>query len=112
MRGMIEVSTTRRFCKPCMHSWSSTTAQLLSAGPLRRCTHNIHSFLWAPLQAGGSLLRREYALVYRAGLLNKTGPVEVALRNKLCNFAHLLTTVGNSEEIFRQQSPVPATIGF
>ncbi len=35
----------------------------------RRCTH-IHSFLGASLQAGGSLLRREYALVYRAGLLN------------------------------------------
>jgi hypothetical protein len=40
-----------------------------------------------PLQAGGTL-RREDALVYRAGLLNKTGPVEVTLRDKLNNFAH------------------------
>jgi hypothetical protein len=69
---------------------------------LRRYTHNIHSFLGAALQAGGSLLRREYALVYRARLLNKKGPVEVPLRDKLYNFAHLLTTAGNSEEIFRQ----------
>jgi hypothetical protein len=61
-----------------------------------------HSFFGAPGQAGGSLLRREYALIYRAGLLNKTGPVEVTLRDKLHNFAHLLTTAGNSEEIFRQ----------
>jgi len=38
----------------------------------------------------GGLLRREDALVYRAGLLNKTGPVEVRLRDKLNNFAHLL----------------------
>ena len=61
-----------------------------------------HLFPGAPLQAGGSLLRREYAFVYRAGFLNKTGPVEVTLRDKLYNFAHLLTAAGNSEEIFRQ----------
>ena len=54
-----------------------------------------------PLQAGGTL-RREDALVDRAGLLNKTDPVEVTLRDKLNNFAHLLTKVGKSEEIFRQ----------
>jgi hypothetical protein len=52
---------------------------------------------WGPLQADGSLLRREYALVYRAGLLNETDPVEVPLRDKLYNFAHLLTTAGNSD---------------
>ena len=34
---------------------------------------------------------REYALVYRAGLLNKTGSFEVTLRDKLNNFAHLLS---------------------
>jgi hypothetical protein len=45
-----------------------------------------------PLKAGGPL-RREDALIYRAGLLNKTGPVEVTLRDKLNNFAHLLTKV-------------------
>jgi hypothetical protein len=47
-----------------------------------------HSFLGAPLQGGRSLLGREYALVYRARLFNKTGPVELALRDKLYNFAH------------------------
>jgi len=52
-----------------------------------------------PLQTGGTL-RRKDALVYRAGLLNKTGPVEVTLRDKLNNFAHLLTKVRNSEKIF------------
>jgi hypothetical protein len=37
-------------------------------------------------------LRREYALVYRTGLLNKTGlPVGVRLPGKLYDFAHLLT---------------------
>jgi hypothetical protein len=51
----------------------------------------------SPLQAGG-ILRREDALVYRAGFLNKTRPVEVTLRDKLNDFAHLLTKVGNSEK--------------
>jgi hypothetical protein len=50
-----------------------------------------------PLQAGGTL-RREDALVYRAGFLNKTSPVEIPLRDKLNDFAHLLTKVGNSEK--------------
>ena len=53
------------------------------------------------LQAGGTLARED-ALVYRAGLLNKTRPLEVTLRDKLNNFAHLLTKVGNSEEILLQ----------
>ena len=35
--------------------------------------------------AGGGRLRREDTLVYRAGLLNKTGPVEVTLRDKSNN---------------------------
>jgi len=70
------------------------------------------SFLGAPLQAGGSLLRREYALVYRARLLNKTGPVEVMLWDKLYDFAHLLSNAGNSEEIFRRSSSASATGGF
>jgi hypothetical protein len=56
-----------------------------------------------PLQAGGTL-RREDALVYRAGLLNKSGPVEVTLRDKLNNFAHLLTKVRNSEEYSSNES--------
>jgi hypothetical protein len=51
-----------------------------------------------PLQAGGTL-RREDALVYRAGLLNKTGPVEVTFRDKLNNFAHLLTGIGGMQAI-------------
>ncbi len=55
-----------------------------------------------PLQAGGTLARED-ALVYRAGLLNKTRPLEVTLRDKLNNFAHLLTKVRNSEEIFLQR---------
>ena len=40
---------------------------------------------------------REYALVYRAGLPNKTGSFEVTLRDKLNNFAHLLSEaeIGN-----------------
>jgi hypothetical protein len=50
----------------------------------------IHSFLGAALQAGGDLLRREYALVYRAGLLNKAGALEVAPWDKLYDFAPLL----------------------
>jgi len=52
-----------------------------------------------PLQTGETL-RRKDALVYRAGLLNKTGAVEVTLRDKLNNFAHLLTKVRNLEKIF------------
>src|SRR3979409_335493 len=36
IRGMIEASITRRFCSPWTRSWSSTTAQLLSAGPMRQ----------------------------------------------------------------------------
>jgi hypothetical protein len=52
--------------------------------------------------AGGGRLRREDTLVYRAGLLNKTGPVEVTLRDKSNNFAHLLSKAGKSEEIFPQ----------
>jgi hypothetical protein len=44
-------------------------------------------------------LGREYALVYRAGLLNKTGrPVGVGLPDKLYDFAHLVTSAGNLEE--------------
>src|SRR5712691_11498744 len=46
-------------------------------------------------------LGREYALVYRAGLLNQTGrPVGVGLPDKLYDFAHLVTSAGNLEEIF------------
>jgi hypothetical protein len=45
-----------------------------------------------PRQAGwAALLRREYALIYCMGLLNKTGPFEVTLRDKLNNFSHLLS---------------------
>lgn len=45
-----------------------------------------------PRQAGwAALLRREYALIYCVGLLNKTGPFEVTLRDKLNNFSHLLS---------------------
>ena len=75
--------------------------------------------------AGGGRLRREDTLVYRAGLLNKTGPVEVTLRDKLNNFAHLLTKVGNSEkysandsfsiswfQVFRFGRPAPITSSF
>jgi len=58
-------------------------------------TRNIRSLLGSPVQADGSLFGREYALVYRARLLNKTSPVEVTLRDKLYNFAHLFTTAGN-----------------
>jgi len=77
-----------------------------------------------PLQAGGTL-RREDALVYRAGFLNKTRPVEVTLRDKLNDFAHLLTNVGNSEkysandnvsnswfQVFRFGRPTPITSSF
>jgi hypothetical protein len=35
------------------------------------------------------ILRREYALIYRTGLLNKTGPFEVTLRDELNDFADL-----------------------
>jgi hypothetical protein len=45
---------------------------------------------------------REYALIYRAGLLNKTGSFEVTLRDKLYNFAHWLSEV----EIGRKYSPI------
>ena len=50
-------------------------------------------------------LRREYAFVYRARLLNKTGSL-VGIRlpwNKLYDFAHVLTKAGTLEEIFRQR---------
>jgi len=49
-------------------------------------------------------LRREYALVYRAGLLNKAGfSLGVRLlRDELYDFAHLLSKAGNPEEIFPQ----------
>ena len=36
IRGMIEASITRRLCSPCTRNWSSTTAQGLSAGPMRQ----------------------------------------------------------------------------
>jgi hypothetical protein len=78
----------------------------------------------AALQAGGTL-RREDALVYRAGFLNKTGPFEVTLRDKLNDFAHLLTKVGNSEkysandnvsrtwfQVFPFGRPAPITSSF
>jgi len=65
------------------------------------CRHERNQFTgsWGPA-ANGETLRRKDALVYRAGLLNKTGAVEVTLRDKLNNFAHLLTKVRNSEKIF------------
>src|ERR1700681_3545471 len=77
-----------------------------------------------PLQAGGTL-RREDALVYRAGFLNKASTVEITLRDKLNDFAHLLTKVGNSEKysahdsfsnswfrVFRFGRPAPITSSF
>src|SRR2546430_4650846 len=36
IRGMIEASTTRRPRSPCTRNWSSTTAHLASAGPIRQ----------------------------------------------------------------------------
>ena len=36
IRGITEASTTRRPCKPWTRSWSSTTAHLASAGPIRQ----------------------------------------------------------------------------
>ena len=59
-----------------------------ATGQLRHSGQGIHSFLGAPLQAGGSLLGREYALIDRAGLLNETRAIEVTLRDELYNFAH------------------------
>jgi hypothetical protein len=53
-----------------------------------RSGHGIHLFLGAPLQAGGSLLGWEYALIDRARLLNETRAIKVALRDELYNFAH------------------------
>ena len=82
-------------------SFAARQKWLLQREKLFRSEHVKKSVRGDPLQAGGTL-RREDALVYRAGLLNKTGPVEVTLRDKLNNFAHLLTKVGKSEEIFRQ----------
>ncbi len=70
-----------------------------------RAAGNIHLMLGTPLQTGRFLLRWKNALVNRARLLDKTGPVEFPLRDKPYNFAHLLTTSGNYEEIFRQRSP-------
>ena len=58
-------------------------------------TRTIHSLVGTPLQAGGFLFCREYALVNRARLLNKTRPVEFPLRDEPYNFAHLLTASGN-----------------
>jgi hypothetical protein len=56
-------------------------------------------------------LRREYALVYRAGLLNQTGrPVGVGLPDKLYDFAHLVTSAGNLEEIFPPNTPAWVTM--
>ena len=81
-------------------SFAARQKWLLHRGKLFRSEHakKISSRVRGdPLQAGGTL-RREDALVYRAGLLNKTGPVEVTLRDKLNNFAHLLTKVGKSRK--------------
>jgi hypothetical protein len=98
-----------------------------SAGKLFAPEHAKEISSWVrgdPLQAGGTL-RREDAIVYRAGFSNKTRPVEVTLRYKLNDFTHLLTKVGNSEkysandsfsnswfQVFRFGRPAPITSGF
>jgi hypothetical protein len=67
------------------------------------------STLGALRLASGSF-RREYALVYGAGLSDKAvfPPLGDRPRDKLHNLAHLLTSAENSEEIFRQLSPMLA----
>ena len=71
------------------------------AGTARRFSPiGVRSILGAALLAGGDLCR-EYALVYRVGRLNKSGPFEVTLRDKLNNFAHLLSP---RQEIRRKYS--------
>ena len=84
---------------------------------------SVHGFVGTRCKL--ATLRREDALVDRAGFLNKTRPVEVTLRDKLNNFAHLLTKVGNSEkysahdsfsnswfQVFRFGRPAPITSSF
>jgi len=46
---------------------------------------------------GGALLRREYALVYRAGLSNEVRPFKLRLWDKSYNFAHGILQIKNSE---------------
>jgi hypothetical protein len=62
----------------------------------------VRSFLGAALLTTGALFRREYALVDRAGLLDKAGPFEVTLRDKLHNFTHSLSEVENSRKMLDQ----------
>ena len=59
----------------------------------------VRSFPGAALLTSGALFRREYAFVDRASLLNKAGPFEVTLRDKLYNFTHLLSRTENSRKM-------------
>jgi hypothetical protein len=87
----------------------------------------VRSFLRARCSPARPFFRREYALVYRAGLLNKTGSFEVTLRDKSNNVAHLLSkaesfggnippttaSLNNSWfRVFRIGRPAPITSGF
>jgi hypothetical protein len=58
----------------------------------------VRSFSGAALLTTGALFRREYALVDRAGLLDKAGPFEVTLRDKLHNFTHFALQGGKFEK--------------
>jgi len=59
----------------------------------------VRSFPGAALLTTDALLRREYALVDRAGLLNKADPFEITLRDKLHNFTHSRSKVENSRKM-------------
>jgi hypothetical protein len=69
----------------------------------------VRSFPGAALLTSGALFRREYAFVDRASLLNKAGPFEVTLRDKLHNFAHARSKTKIREKMLDQW--LPATIG-
>ena len=70
-------------------------------GACHRAAHGADREATIRLRAGGTLLRRKYAFVDRAGLLDETGPLEIALRDELNNFAHWLTKVGNPKGMLR-----------
>jgi hypothetical protein len=55
------------------------------------------------LRAADGIIRWEYAFVYRAGLADQTGSLELGFRDKTDHFAH---------EVLQGWKDIPPTVGF